>query len=145
MISLSKFCDEHKLPKTSVKRWLNDQGFDTANGLTADAVEALKQQYSIADPEPVQVEVLTGELIPVRSYSLSQVDASALHEVADINQQRMFGNVAAFLRGQTAELERLAYVEGSNARQRMGQAYAAGVEGMAFGQMPVNQPVQPGK
>ncbi len=49
MQSLHSFCTEYNIPKTTVKRWLNDNGFDTSNGLSPDAVAAAKAHFRIAD------------------------------------------------------------------------------------------------
>jgi hypothetical protein len=48
MQSLHSFCTQYDVPKTSVKRWLNDQGFDTANGMTEEAIAAAQSHFRIA-------------------------------------------------------------------------------------------------
>ncbi|MEA5448526.1 hypothetical protein VB780_08115 [Leptolyngbya sp. CCNP1308] len=45
-VSLHSFCKAHgNLPKTSVRRWLNDHGYDTSAGLSPVAVTAAKAQF----------------------------------------------------------------------------------------------------
>ncbi|MGG6242828.1 hypothetical protein ACQ4N7_29865 [Nodosilinea sp. AN01ver1] len=54
-VSLHSFCKENgNLPKTSVRRWLNDNGYSTSNGLSPAAVEAAIAQFCppTAPPEP---------------------------------------------------------------------------------------------
>lgn len=55
-ISLHAFCKEHgNLPKTSVRRWLNENGYSTSDGLSPAAVEAALEQFcpaAAAAPEP---------------------------------------------------------------------------------------------
>ncbi|MGG6242568.1 hypothetical protein ACQ4N7_28485 [Nodosilinea sp. AN01ver1] len=46
LVSLHSFCKENgNLPKTSVRRWLNDHGYSTSDGLSALAVEAAIAQF----------------------------------------------------------------------------------------------------
>jgi hypothetical protein len=52
MQSLHSFCTQHEIPKTTVKRWLNDNGYDTSQGMTAEAVAAAKAHFRLADPQP---------------------------------------------------------------------------------------------
>lgn len=47
--SLHSFCKENDLAKTSVKRWLNDQGFDTSEGLSDEAIAAATVQFTNID------------------------------------------------------------------------------------------------
>jgi hypothetical protein len=49
MISLSQFCKDNALPKTSVYRWLKDNAFDTTDGLAPDAQAAILAHFA---PEP---------------------------------------------------------------------------------------------
>ncbi|MEP0978542.1 hypothetical protein [Leptolyngbya sp. AS-A6] len=45
-VSLHSFCKENgNLPKTSVRRWLNDHGYSTSDGLSPAAVEAALAQF----------------------------------------------------------------------------------------------------
>lgn len=51
-VSLHSFCKENgNLPKTSVRRWLNDNGYSTSDGLSPAAVEAAQEKFCPA-PEP---------------------------------------------------------------------------------------------
>ena len=45
MKSLHSFCRDNNLPKTSVRRWLNEQGFDTSEGLSNEAIAAASAQF----------------------------------------------------------------------------------------------------
>jgi multidrug efflux pump subunit AcrA (membrane-fusion protein) len=49
MLSLSAFCKDNALPKTSVYRWLKDNAFDTTEGITPDAQAAILAHFC---PEP---------------------------------------------------------------------------------------------
>jgi multidrug efflux pump subunit AcrA (membrane-fusion protein) len=49
MLSLSAFCKDNALPKTSVYRWLKDNEFDTADGLTTTTQAAILAHFA---PEP---------------------------------------------------------------------------------------------
>lgn len=56
-ISITKFCKDHGLSRTSVHRWLKDNGFDTSNGMTDDAQIAAAEKFGVTDaaefaPEP---------------------------------------------------------------------------------------------
>ncbi len=53
-VSLHSFCKDHgNLPKTSVRRWLIEQGFSTSDGLSPDAIAAATAQFCPqAAPEP---------------------------------------------------------------------------------------------
>ena len=51
-VSLHSFCKENgNLPKTSVRRWLNENGYSTSDGLSSAAVEAAIAQFC-PQPEP---------------------------------------------------------------------------------------------
>ena len=52
MQSLHSFCTQYEIPKTTVKRWLNDNGYDTSQGMSPDAVAAAKAHFRIEDPQP---------------------------------------------------------------------------------------------
>jgi hypothetical protein len=52
MQSLHSFCSQYDVPKTSVKRWLNDQGFDTSQGMTEEAIAAAMAHFRIAPATP---------------------------------------------------------------------------------------------
>jgi hypothetical protein len=52
-VSLHSFCKDHDLSKTSVRRWLIDQGFSTSDGLSTEAITAATAQFCPqAEPEP---------------------------------------------------------------------------------------------
>ena len=48
MTSLHSFCKTHDLPKTSVKRFLNDEGFSTSDGLSQEAIAAALVEFKPA-------------------------------------------------------------------------------------------------
>ena len=50
--SLSAFCRDYSLSKGSVHKFLKAEGFDTAEGLTPDAVKAAAAYVLDAEPEP---------------------------------------------------------------------------------------------
>jgi hypothetical protein len=62
MQSLHSFCSQYDVPKTSVKRWLNDQGFDTSTGLTPDMVQAASA-YFLDAPQATGGTTITTEII----------------------------------------------------------------------------------
>jgi hypothetical protein len=83
MQSLHSFCTEYNIPKTTIKRWLNDNGYDTSQGMSPDAVAAAKAHFRIADPQPEPtattggLTVLTGNhctAVQVPSYAGLTVD-----------------------------------------------------------------------
>lgn len=45
--SLSKFCKDYDLPKSSVYRRCQELGFDTSDGLTPDACERLLHEFDV--------------------------------------------------------------------------------------------------
>ena len=51
MQSLHGFCQQHDLPKSSVKRWLNSNGFSTSDGLSVQAIAAALGEFK---PAPQQ-------------------------------------------------------------------------------------------
>jgi hypothetical protein len=67
-VSLHSFCKENgNLPKTSVRRWLNDNGYSTSNGLSPAAVEAALAQFC---PTAVEAAPATAGLWPVFAAAL---------------------------------------------------------------------------
>ena len=56
MQSLHSFCTQHDIPKTTVKRWLNDNGYDTSQGMSPEAVAAAQAHFRIEDPQPEPTE-----------------------------------------------------------------------------------------
>ena len=50
--SLSAFCRDYSLSKGSVHKFLKAEGFDTAEGLSPDAVKAATGYFLDAEPEP---------------------------------------------------------------------------------------------
>lgn len=60
MQSLHSFCTQHDIPKTTVKRWLNDNGYDTSQGMSPDAVAAAKAHFRIEDLQTEPTEGITG-------------------------------------------------------------------------------------
>ncbi len=87
--SLYSFCKENNLPKTSVRAWLIDQGYSTADGLDSAALEAATAQFCKSKPEveelppvaetqaAIRPEVLpegfwqSSELAPIQSKELA--------------------------------------------------------------------------
>jgi hypothetical protein len=53
-VSLHAFCRDNDLSKTTVRRWLIDNGYSTSDGLSSEAVEAAKAQFcpQAAPPAP---------------------------------------------------------------------------------------------
>lgn len=69
-ISLTKFCNANKLPKSSVHRRCGELGIDVTNGLTPEAVEQLRHEFGVvasatptAVPTAVPVEVGNHQIV----------------------------------------------------------------------------------
>lgn len=87
--SLYAFCKENNLPKTSVRAWLIDNGYSTADGLDSAALEAATAQFCKPQPQAdelpptpeaeaaIRPEVLpegfwqSSELAPIQSKELA--------------------------------------------------------------------------
>ncbi len=52
MISLNQFCKDHSLPKTSVYRWLTEQGHPTNNGIESELQDLILEQFCKPEPAP---------------------------------------------------------------------------------------------
>jgi hypothetical protein len=61
-VSLHAFCRDHDLSKTTVRRWLLDNGYSTSDGLSPEAVEAAQTQFcpQAAPPAPARLTIHTG-------------------------------------------------------------------------------------
>jgi|GEM_PF-6680250 len=76
MISLNQFCKDNALPKTSVHRWLNDEGYTTTGGLSEDAIAAAREHFCKPEPAPVEPEVIEPAQEPVKVTVLGTVEAT---------------------------------------------------------------------
>lgn len=57
--SLHSFCKAHDLAKSTVHRWLNDEGYTTTGGLSEDAIAAAREHFCKPEPAPEPItEVL---------------------------------------------------------------------------------------
>ncbi len=104
MQSLHSFCTQHDIPKTTVKRWLNDNGYDTSQGMTAEAVAAAKAHFRIADPQPEPASTaITPTVIEVGNHrgQLALPNAPAAINLADYR-----GENAALTSFQPEDIER---------------------------------------
>ena len=56
--SLTKFCKDHDLPKSTVHRRCQELSIDTSDGLAADNCDRLLHEFDIApsDPEPAPIQ-----------------------------------------------------------------------------------------
>ena len=56
--SLTKFCKDHDLPKSTVHRRCQELRIDTSDGLAADNCDRLLHEFDIApsDPEPAPIQ-----------------------------------------------------------------------------------------
>jgi len=76
--SLTKFCKDHNLPKSSVYRRCQELNIDTTDGLTPDACDRLRHEFDVelpVQPEPpdttrVSVEVTTSDIMPINPLQL---------------------------------------------------------------------------
>jgi hypothetical protein len=132
--SLSAFCRDYSLSKGSVHKFLKAEGFDTADGLTPDAVKAAAGYFLDAEPEapatPAPAEVVpygffqSGQLAPVakREIQLPQgfdpsamvrffdgvagqaTDTASLVAIADLALNAVEGAMDEKLQAQRAEL-----------------------------------------
>jgi hypothetical protein len=105
MQSLHSFCTQYDIPKTTVKRWLNDNGYDTSQGMTAEAVAAAKAHFRLADPqpEPTDATAITPTVIEVGNHrgALALPNAPAAINLADYR-----GENAALSSFQPEDIER---------------------------------------
>ncbi|MEB3313632.1 MAG: hypothetical protein VKL98_05750 [Cyanobacteriota bacterium] len=63
MTSLNQFCKDHNLPKTSVYRWMTEQGHPTNNGVSEELQAAILEQFSKPEPAPApEPEVIEPEV-----------------------------------------------------------------------------------
>lgn len=80
-ISLTKFCKDTDLPKTSVYRRCQELGFDVRHGLTPAQCDQLRHEFDLppaaaASPEPIAPDILprnflqTSDLAPVQEHEL---------------------------------------------------------------------------
>jgi hypothetical protein len=61
-VSLHAFCKDNDLSKTSVRRWLIEQGFSTSDGLSPDAIASATAQFCPA-PAPTEPAAPAGMTI----------------------------------------------------------------------------------
>jgi hypothetical protein len=61
-VSLHAFCKDNDLSKTSVRRWLIEQGFSTSDGLSPDAIASATAQFCPA-PAPAEPTAPAGMTI----------------------------------------------------------------------------------
>lgn len=59
-ISLSQFCRDNDLPKTSVYRKCQDLGIETANGFTSEVCDLLLREFDIAPKSEKVIDVEAG-------------------------------------------------------------------------------------
>jgi hypothetical protein len=62
-VSLHSFCKDHDLAKTTVRRWLNENGYSTSDGLSPAALEAAIAQFCPA-VEPTEPEAPAAAITP---------------------------------------------------------------------------------
>lgn len=63
MTSLHSFCKDNGLAKSTVHRWLQEQGHDTTGGLSDDAIAAAREQFCKPEPAPApEPEVIEPEV-----------------------------------------------------------------------------------
>jgi hypothetical protein len=65
--SLSAFCREYNLSKGSVHKFLQAEGFDTAEGFTPDAVKAAAGYFLDAAPTEPEATATPAEVVPTVS------------------------------------------------------------------------------
>jgi len=63
--SLHSFCRTHDLAKTTVRRWLLEQGFDTSNGLCPEAVAAASDFFLSKSEEDQEVKNPKTDLLTI--------------------------------------------------------------------------------
>jgi hypothetical protein len=88
MQSLHSFCSQYDVPKTSVKRWLNDQGFDTSQGMTEEAIAAAMAHFRIAPATPTATggitasegQAIEAEIVPRGFFQSSELQATDYRE-----------------------------------------------------------------
>ena len=90
-ISLTKFCNDNGLSKTTVHRRCQELGIDTSNGLSPEAVNTLSNEFNVT-PQPVKTAVtvdspignivLANPTLP-STYSLQSLRTSEAITIAD--------------------------------------------------------------
>ena len=78
--SLSAFCRDYSLSKGSVHKFLKAEGFDTAEGLTPDAVKAATGYFLDAEPEP-EAPATPAEVVPYGFFQSGQLAPVAKREI----------------------------------------------------------------
>ncbi len=99
--SIHSFCSQHKLSKSSVHRWLQDQGFDTSNGMSQDAVDAALAQFVPMTPEvqtlPPEATGSTIERFSSRTNPLVPIEIGTLNiNITQANTRQLEDETARF-------------------------------------------------
>jgi len=85
MTSLNQFCKDNALPKTSVYRWLTEQGHPTNNGVSEEMQVAILEQFK-PKPEPTQEEpdstAIRPEVLPEGFWQSSELAPIESKELA---------------------------------------------------------------
>lgn len=80
--SLTKFCRDHDLPKSSVYRRAQELNIDTSDGLAPDDCDRLLHEFNIITAEPKTAPEPKGDLTFLRGYAPIQA------EVIDLTPDR---------------------------------------------------------
>ena len=86
-VSLHAFCRDNDLAKTTVRRWLNENGHSTSDGLSPEAVEAAQAQFcpvpAPATPAPTEPEApaTPAEVVPYGFFQSGQLAPVAKREI----------------------------------------------------------------
>jgi hypothetical protein len=89
--SLSSFSKAHNLPKASVHKFLKNQGFDTSEGMTDEAVTAAMAHFRIAPATPTaptatggitasEGQAIEAEIVPRGFFQSSELQATDYRE-----------------------------------------------------------------
>ena len=81
-VSLSKFCKDRNLSKTSVYRRCQELNLDVSNGLDVGAVALLEHEFDCQPSAPIRPEVMpqdfiqSGQLVPFESRDIQLPEGS---------------------------------------------------------------------
>ena len=108
--SLHGFCNAHNLSKATVYRWLKAQGYDLAQGLSQDALDAALAQFVPMTPEvqtlPPETTGGTIERFSSRTNPLVPIEIGTLNiNITQANTRQLEDETARFHQVSAAALQ----------------------------------------
>jgi hypothetical protein len=93
--SLSAYCKAHNLPKASVHKFLKAEGFDTAGGMTSEAIAAADAYFLDAKPTEPTPAAITPTVIEVGNHR-GQLALPSQPSQIDLSEYRGNAPLASF-------------------------------------------------